>query len=139
MGGRSLYRNAEESEKVIESHLCRLTREAGGLALKYTSATQTGYPDRLLLFPGGKTVWVEVKSKGLYPTPLQCLRIRRLREVGQRVEICDSRQRAEEIVNSATESEPEPKPEPEPKKEPEKEEKESILSDDFIGWGDLDF
>ena len=98
MARRDLTRNADESEKAIESYLCRLTREAGGMALKYSSATQAGYPDRLLLFPGGASVWVEVKSKGCNPTSLQCLRIRRLREMGQRVEICDSRAKAEEIL-----------------------------------------
>lgn len=53
MKGRNLSRNSEESEKAIESYLCHLVREAGGIPLKYSSGTSTGYPDRLLLFPGG--------------------------------------------------------------------------------------
>lgn len=98
MARRDLTRNDDESEKAIESYLCRLTHEAGGIALKYASAATTGYPDRLLLFPYGRQAWVEVKSKGRLPTPLQCHRINRLRALGHAVFICDSRAGVEEII-----------------------------------------
>ena len=105
MAGRDLTRNAEESEKAIESYLVTLTKRAGGMPLKFSSATQTGYPDRLLLFPGGRQIWVEVKSKGRHPTRLQATRIRALRDIGHRVEICDSRARAAEIIRTITDKE----------------------------------
>ena len=99
---RNLDRNSEESEKALESYLCRLVRQAGGVALKYASGTSTGYPDRLLLFPGGRVIWVEVKSRGGNPTPLQSHRICCLREMGFVVRLCDSREKAEAIVRIGT-------------------------------------
>lgn len=99
MGGRRrLECNAGESEKALESYLCRLVKAAGGVALKYSCATATGYPDRILLFPGGRVIWVEVKSRGCNPTALQSHRIARLREMGCVVRLCDSREKAEAIV-----------------------------------------
>lgn len=70
-----LAHNAETSEKSIEKYLAKRVREAGGLALKYASGTQTGYPDRVCLFPGGLTIWVEVKGvdgRLTTPSPLNC-------------------------------------------------------------------
>lgn len=100
MKGRNLSRNSEDSEKAIESYLCHLVRGAGGIPLKYSSGTSTGYPDRLLLFPGGEMIWVEVKSAGCNPTPLQSHRMQQLRTMGFRVRLCDSRAKAEEIVGN---------------------------------------
>ena len=90
--------NAEVSEKAIEKYLAKLVKEAGGLCLKYTNANETGYPDRLLLFPDGNAGWVEVKSAGRKPTALQSARMCKLWGMGFPVWVCDSRQKAEEIV-----------------------------------------
>lgn len=98
---RNLSYNADESEKAIESYLCRLVKESGGIPLKYSSGTTTGYPDRVLLFPGGRVIWVEVKSAGCNPTALQSHRIQQLRELGLVVRLCDSREKAEAIVRLA--------------------------------------
>lgn len=99
MSKRNYTGNAEESEKAIEKYLCDLTKAQGGLPLKYFNANNTGFPDRLLLFPDCEPIWVEVKSKGKNPTPLQAHRICQLREVyRQRVYVCDSRTKATEIV-----------------------------------------
>lgn len=98
---RRLRQNAEVSEKAIECYLSRRVRETGGVSLKYSSATTTGYPDRLLLYPGGVAVWVEVKSHGARPTPLQSHRIATLRGLGFAAYVCDSREKADEIVAAA--------------------------------------
>lgn len=90
--------NSEVSEKAIERYLSKLTQEAGGLSLKYSNATQTGYPDRILMFPNGHQIWVEVKGRGEVPTLKQIQRIKELRRVGQIATVCDSRQTAERIV-----------------------------------------
>lgn len=95
-------RNSEVSEKAIEAYLGQLTREAGGLSLKYSNGNTTGYPDRLLLFPGGVAAWVEVKSRGKHPTRLQAVRIDQLRRLGFRAWVCDSREKAEAIITEMT-------------------------------------
>lgn len=68
----------------------RLIGKRGGLALKYANANQTGYPDRLVLLPGGRLVFVEVKTKGRKPTTLQSLRHDQLRGLGFPVFVIDS-------------------------------------------------
>ena len=48
---------------------------------------------------GGVLVWVELKRQGGRVAPLQELRMRRLRELGQRVELVWSAQEAEALVD----------------------------------------
>lgn len=86
-----MSRHSEESEKALERYLCERAKELGGLALKFASATQTGWPDRVVLLPGGRQLWVELKSKGRRPTELQWLRLQWLRKQGHRAFVCDSR------------------------------------------------
>lgn len=93
-----LLRNAETSEKAIEKHLCRRVKERGGKALKFASATQTGYPDRVCLFPGGHTVWVELKGEGGRLTRLQATRISELRRMGHMAAVCGSIEDVERLL-----------------------------------------
>lgn len=100
---RRLARHAEESEKAIEAYLVRKVESCGGICLKFMSHSETGYPDRLLLMPGGRMAWVEVKSKGEKPRVIQEVRMARLRRMGFRVYVADSREKVDEIVRAAAE------------------------------------
>ena len=97
---RRLARQATESEKAIEAYLVRKAEEAGGLCLKFSSHTQVGYPDRLLLMPGGHMAWVELKSKGERPRRIQEVRMASLRRLGFTVHVADSREMVDEIVRA---------------------------------------
>ena len=77
-------------EKVIERKLVQSVTHMGGLALKFTSPGMAGVPDRLLLFPNGKIVFVEMKAPGKQPTKLQRFRHAQLRDLGFRVYVIDS-------------------------------------------------
>ncbi|MBR3333552.1 MAG: VRR-NUC domain-containing protein [Clostridia bacterium] len=76
-------------EKDVERKLVRLVRDAGGLALKFVSPGMAGVPDRLLLFPGGRVAFCEVKAPGEKPRPLQLHRMEQLRRLGFRVYVVD--------------------------------------------------
>lgn len=52
------------NEKVLEKKLREAIKELGGKALKFTSPYYTGMPDRIVLMPGGKIYFVEVKTTG---------------------------------------------------------------------------
>lgn len=80
----------EKSEKWLERQLVKKIGERGGMALKYSNANRTGYPDRLVLLPGGRAHFVELKSKGKKPTRLQNLRHEKLRALGFGVAVVDS-------------------------------------------------
>lgn len=97
-----MSRHSEESEKALERYLCERAKELGGLALKFASATQTGWPDRVVLLPGGRQLWVELKSKGRRPTELQWLRLQWLRRQGHRAFVCDSRASVEAALAASS-------------------------------------
>lgn len=50
------------SEKSIEQKLRTETKKMGGWAVKFSSPGLDGMPDRLVLFPGGKLGFVELKA-----------------------------------------------------------------------------
>ena len=77
-------------ERIVERKLTEMVRRSGGLAMKFVSPNLNGVPDRLLLFPGGRMGFAEVKAPGEKPRPLQVHRIARLRELGFRVYVIDS-------------------------------------------------
>lgn len=85
------------SEKSLERQLVKRVKEMGGLCLKFASATETGYPDRLVLLPGGMACWVEVKSSGQVPTRFQEIRHDELRRRGMTVYVLDSREKLDRL------------------------------------------
>lgn len=58
-------------ENVIENEFVKAVKKAGGMAYKLTSQTANGLPDRLVLFPNAKTVFVELKAPKKMLRPLQ--------------------------------------------------------------------
>ena len=50
-------------ESAIEARLVREVRKRGGLCYKFTSPGNPGVPDRIVLLPGGVTVYVELKTE----------------------------------------------------------------------------
>ena len=77
-------------EKNIESKLAAEVRRRGGLAPKFVSPGLDGVPDRLILLPGGKAAFAELKAPGKTLRPLQTVRKRQLEALGFRVYIIDS-------------------------------------------------
>lgn len=102
-GIRRLANYAEESEKSIERYLVSQVSKMGGICLKYTSYTRIGYPDRLILWPGGEVTWVELKSKGKKPDKIQRLMIEHLQGMGFEVHVADSREKVNEILTKRNE------------------------------------
>jgi len=76
-------------EKVIEQKFRETVRNAGGMAVKFTSPGLDGMPDRLALLTGGRMAFVEVKAPGKKPRPLQEARHRMLRRLGFKVYVLD--------------------------------------------------
>ena len=77
-------------EKNIESKLAAEVRRRGGLAPKFVSPGLDGVPDRLILLPGGKAAFAELKAPGKTLRPLQAVRKRQLEALGFRVFVIDS-------------------------------------------------
>ena len=76
-------------EKSIEKELVSAVEAMGGIALKFTSPGFDGMPDRLVLLPGGRMGFVELKTPGKKPRALQLARHRLLRRLGFKVYVID--------------------------------------------------
>lgn len=77
-------------EKIIEQHLVKAVKNSGGIAPKLVCPGFDGMPDRLVLLPRGKIVFVEVKAPGKEPRPLQVARHELLRRLGFKVYVLDN-------------------------------------------------
>ena len=86
-------------EKTIEQKFVAAVKAAGGLAFKFTSPGFDGVPDRIVLLPGGKMAFVEVKAPGEKPRPLQLARHRLLRRLGFRVYVLDEKSQIGGIID----------------------------------------
>ncbi len=86
-------------EKEIEMQLVRAVKMKGGRALKFTSPGFDGMPDRLVLLPGGRCGFVEVKAPGKKMRALQRVRHEMLKALGFKAYVLDSREQIEEIIN----------------------------------------
>lgn len=50
-------------ESAIEARLVRMVRERGGLCYKFISPGNPGVPDRIIITPDGRTIYVELKTE----------------------------------------------------------------------------
>lgn len=86
-------------EKTLEHNLVMEVKRVGGLALKFVSPGFDGVPDRLVLLPGGKVGFVEVKAPGEHTRPLQEARLRLLRKLGFKAYVLDGREQIGGIID----------------------------------------
>ena len=69
-------------ENEVEKQFVEAVRAAGGQALKFTSQSMNGVPDRLVLLLGGKCAFVELKAPGKQMRILQRKRRLQLETLG---------------------------------------------------------
>lgn len=78
-------------ENLIEKHLVTEVKKAGGIAYKFVSPGRRSVPDRIVLLPGGRLVFVECKAPGKPPRADQLREHERLRVLGFTVVVLDSK------------------------------------------------
>jgi Holliday junction resolvase len=84
-------------EKNIERHLVQKARENGGLAIKWVAPAMAGVPDRIVFFPGGRIVFVELKAPGQRQTPIQIRVTKMLADLGADVRVIDSKKAVDDL------------------------------------------
>lgn len=77
-------------EKTIEKKLCQRIKALGGECEKFTSPGRRSVPDRLVILPGGKIIFVELKAPGKKPTDNQLRDHARRLALGCAVLVIDS-------------------------------------------------
>lgn len=85
-------------EKAIEQQLRTTVKGMGGIALKFVSPGMSGVPDRLVLLPGKRLAFVEVKAPGMQMRPLQVKRKRQMEALGFSVYVLDDVAQIQQIL-----------------------------------------
>lgn len=80
MGWRSSKPVQHEAD--VEQRFVRLIREHGGLCYKFVSPGNPGVPDRIVILPAGRVLFVELKSSIGRTKKLQHYQIERLSKYG---------------------------------------------------------
>lgn len=84
-------------EKQVERYLVKQVKSLGGLSLKLTSLI--GIPDRLVLLPEGRVVFVELKRPGEMPRKIQEMRMKQLRRLGFKTYVADSYEQVDKLMD----------------------------------------
>lgn len=90
-------------EKHVEQTFRRKLKSLRCVCLKLSPEGTRGYPDRLILLPGGTVLFVELKRPGGVTSKMQKLRIARLIELGYDVLVTSNAQEAYEWVKEREE------------------------------------
>lgn len=86
-------------ESTIERKMITEVKKRGGLAVKFVSPGLDGVPDRLVLFPGGRLAFVELKAPGKIMRPLQKKRAKQLIQLGFRVYCVDNKEMIGDVLD----------------------------------------
>lgn len=78
-----------ESEKLLDRKLVQHVKYLRGWSVKLETTHINGLPDRLCLLPGGRAVFVEVKTTREKPRKIQLIIHNKLRRLGFQVFVLD--------------------------------------------------
>jgi hypothetical protein len=91
-------------EKDVEQHLVKQCKVRGWTCWKFTSLSQVGVPDRMVLQPGGRITFVETKSNVGRLSKMQVVVINKLRALGFTVLVLNSKEAVNEAVARLSEN-----------------------------------
>lgn len=89
-------------ERVIEAYLVKRVKDMGGIAYKFTSPSRRSVPDRIVVLKDKHIFLVEVKSTVGKLTEGQEREIGKLRDLGQRVFVCNSKEQVDQLLYDVT-------------------------------------
>lgn len=74
-------------ESQIEAKLVRMVRDRGGLCYKFVSPGNPGVPDRIVITPDGRSVYVELKTEVGRLAAIQQWQLREMKKRGLDVRV----------------------------------------------------
>lgn len=87
-------------ERDVEAALTREVRRRGGVCWKFVSPGTVGVPDRIVVLPGGKVGFVEVKAPGGRLRPVQAARAATIRSLGTPCLVLDNPDNVTEVCDA---------------------------------------
>lgn len=90
------------SEKLLEAKLREGVKRARGECIKFLPSLK-GLPDRIILMRGGRIWFIELKTTGKTPEPLQLWWKKRLEALGFQWRLIDSEQSLQVFLNEINE------------------------------------
>lgn len=85
-------------ESAIEALLVRAVHQAGGRCYKWVSPGNSGVPDRIVILPDSRVIFVELKTETGRTSALQDWQIGTLRGLGQKVRVLRGRHEVELFI-----------------------------------------
>ena len=90
--------NKQVKESDIEGKFVTYAKSRGCWAIQLIILNKRGFPDRTVLLPGGRVIFIEFKKKGKTQTELQKSIERKLVGLGFKYYVCDEMGQAENIL-----------------------------------------
>lgn len=87
-------------ESDVEAHLVKRVKERGGVPYKFKSPQRRSVTDRLCAMPMGIVIFVEVKKPGEQPRDDQVREHQRLRDLGCKVLVVDTKAQIDHYFSS---------------------------------------
>ena len=88
-----------EREKAVEKYLRRRLEMLGLKCIKFIPDLVNGMPDRLVLLPGRRVMWVELKTDNGKLSEVQRYQHKVLENLGQEVVVVWNREQVDELVD----------------------------------------
>ena len=85
-------------ERDIEAYLVRRVKALGGEIRKLRWIGRRGAPDRVVMFPGGRLWWIELKRPGGITEAHQAREHARMLAMGQRVLVLDTIEKIDGVL-----------------------------------------
>lgn len=95
-----MQRPPTTSEKVLERKLREGVEALGGMCIKLLSVLVNGLPDRMILLPGARICFVEVKSTGKRQSPVQKRIAGCIRALGFPVHVVDNEEQLNKLLKA---------------------------------------
>jgi len=86
------------SESQIEKSLSEKVKAAGGLTYKFCSPNNPGVPDRIVITPTGRILFVELKTEVGRLAKIQAWQIKRIQNLGAEVRVLHGMQEVREFI-----------------------------------------
>lgn len=87
-------------ERDLETYFTRQCKKLKLMTLKLHVRYARGWPDRIVVLPSGRTLWVELKRPGGKTTPLQDKVHQELRNLDHSIHVLDSKEGIDSVLGT---------------------------------------